>query len=356
MEDFTEYTEVDSAGCITITATKINVVNCPTRYSENYIYKDFGANHFKGDFIFKFTIYSNNCSSGILPVLWIMSNIVDIPYNIRTTNADFLALWLWDNKLWLYEGVAGAEYYDSYTTGGSPFTRYITLHRNESIGTYGTLYCYIYSDAARTILLDTLSITLHKKTDFRYLFPFSGYSLGSVGYFWTGYIENLNLFYFEADKDKIHRSFFSVYLRETGTAIATTDYDTTGHWATFLANFTHIGSCAMDGINLNLLPTTIVADFGEELITSYEGNFEANFLQNTVADFQAIEDLRPKFVDILLVDNVNNMFIYIHNKQILIDRHIKSGLIAETRLKLEETARNWDGIYSLLHTLEEIPT
>jgi hypothetical protein len=155
--------------------------------------------------------------------------------------------------------------------------------------------------------------------------------------------------------EKIRRYFFSIFMRETTTAIAGSDYTSAANWAIFLSGFTAIGKCAMEGIDLSYIPAVIVADFGEEIVTGYDGKFEANFLQNTVADLEAIEDLRPKSVDILLVDHVNNMFIYCHNKQILIDRNMKAGEISETRLRLDENARTYDGLYSLLHTLDEVP-
>lgn len=49
---------------------------------------------------------------------------------------------------------------------------YIHLKRDESIGTYGTIYVYIYSDSGFSTLVDTLSGTLRESSmpDMRYLF------------------------------------------------------------------------------------------------------------------------------------------------------------------------------------------
>ena len=50
---------------------------------------------------------------------------------------------------------------------------YLRICRDESIGTYGTLYCYIYSDAAMMELVEVVSLALDVKTNFRYAYAFS---------------------------------------------------------------------------------------------------------------------------------------------------------------------------------------
>jgi hypothetical protein len=46
---------------------------------------------------------------------------------------------------------------------------YGKLTRDESVGTYGELKLQVYSDANFTTLIQTLTITLTEKQDFRYL-------------------------------------------------------------------------------------------------------------------------------------------------------------------------------------------
>jgi len=72
-------------------------------------------------------------------------------------------------------------------------TYYLKIVRDESVGTYGTLYCYIYSDSARTTLLDTLTLTLSTaKYDFRYLYALASYNAGTA-HEHSGYVENLSI-------------------------------------------------------------------------------------------------------------------------------------------------------------------
>lgn len=69
---------------------------------------------------------------------------------------------------------------------------YLTINRNESEGTYGKLYCYIYSDSIRSTLVDTLTVTLTEKQDFRYLFGSTSYDSATGGKAYSGTISNLN--------------------------------------------------------------------------------------------------------------------------------------------------------------------
>jgi hypothetical protein len=68
---------------------------------------------------------------------------------------------------------------------------YVTVKRDESVGTYGTLYCYIYSNLDRSTLVDTLTVTLTEKQNFQYLFGMISYDGVSGGNDWDGTISNL---------------------------------------------------------------------------------------------------------------------------------------------------------------------
>lgn len=71
------------------------------------------------------------------------------------------------NRLRLIEN-DGTLYYDTFTFAAS-VQYYTKFKRDESVGAYGTAYGYIYDDAARTSLLDTLSQALHAKRDYAYV-------------------------------------------------------------------------------------------------------------------------------------------------------------------------------------------
>jgi len=71
-------------------------------------------------------------------------------------------------------------------------TYYNKVKRDEAIGDNGTLYMYIYSDAGRTNLLDTLSVALTSKVDFRYFYVAQNTDTGGADECY-GWLENLDL-------------------------------------------------------------------------------------------------------------------------------------------------------------------
>lgn len=196
-EDFTTYTESDPGSDISITSSKITMTNLQSRDSESYVYKDFGANYFDGD-------WENQCT-------W---EITLIDPSART---DFMFANVVDDTLALESGdyiggnnqrsSPGTNYYvilreldggTGYQDLGSDFSvstpYYDTFKRYEGVGTYGTAYRDIYSDSDRTTLAWGLSVTLHSsKKDFRYRYPLNTYNSGIAAKNVSGYIENLDL-------------------------------------------------------------------------------------------------------------------------------------------------------------------
>ena len=102
-----------------------------------------------------------------------------------------ITLWLLTNTVYLRELHGQTPYDDSWlSTVNTDY--YPKVKRDEAVGTYGTIYAYIYSDADRTSLSDTLSVALHEKRDFRYIYGIN--SLGADNnYVCTGYVKNLDL-------------------------------------------------------------------------------------------------------------------------------------------------------------------
>jgi hypothetical protein len=90
--------------------------------------------------------------------------------------------------LWVYFGLTGAGrelllrefdngtgYYDLYSWELNT-DYYLRIFRDQSIGIYGQLTCYIYSDSQRTALIDALTVPLHSSEDYRYLYAFNTYN------------------------------------------------------------------------------------------------------------------------------------------------------------------------------------
>ncbi len=202
IENYTTYTEVDPNSRFTVTAAKIEYVL--VRPEDAYVYSDKGVNFFSGDFTMEFSFETSasgqeGTSAGNI---WAVSNIVDDSNGIDVANGDYLSLVIIvglgvDTGTITLEECDGGTLYGGSSTAdyrhGVP--RYIKIVRDESVGTYGTLYLYVYSDAARTTLVHTSTITLHSsKKDFRYLFALLSTAAGAGGTpNVTGFSENLEV-------------------------------------------------------------------------------------------------------------------------------------------------------------------
>ena len=181
--DFTDYTKVDPNGRFTSVLDYRIEVTGLTQNEDAYIYKDMGQDCFDGDFLAYMEIEFSAMADGDNTIVFGLANLVDDFNGIDTASGDELAVVLNRTgaayKIMLYELDAGTLYSDSYT-GALNTKYYLTIKRDEAVGTYGTLYCYIYSDEARSALFDTLTLTLHtSKKDLRYLYAVQSWNNAS---------------------------------------------------------------------------------------------------------------------------------------------------------------------------------
>jgi len=193
-EDFSGYTEVDPNSNIVVTSSRSTFTNLQ-RNEDAYVYKDKGAGHFDGDFEHLVTCLFDNYTSSGKSTIWGIANEVNDMWYFDDTQKDFLWAFFYhgaSNVLYLKEDGPAGSVSDSFAPSlDTPY--YLKIKRDENVGDYGTLYCYIYSDEARTNLLDTLSITLHAKIDFRYIYVTQSANQGTPNYLIIGYSENLDL-------------------------------------------------------------------------------------------------------------------------------------------------------------------
>jgi len=176
----------------------------------------------------------------------------------------------------------------------------------------------------------------------------------------TGYINSNftqeSAFNFTANVDNVKRHFYHILMRETGTVIQSTDYDTLDHWSSFIANFTHIGFCANESLHMDLFPKVIVSDLGEEIVASYDGTLEFDYLQTKVADFTAVDDMKTKDCDVLLIGMVNHQFCYLHDKEFLAEKKLIGGDLARIKIKLTITGAEYSGLYGFYYNFDEVPS
>lgn len=191
--DFTSYTETDPNGRITVTADEIAFAGL-TRNEDAHVYKDFGVAYFSGDFNIDFEFRRTALNTGIA-VICGLTNDVDDFRALITGGKDYQGVHLSEaGDVAMGELDGGTPYFDGYAVSNGT-TYYCTFVRDESIGSYGRLYLYIYSDAARTTLLDTLQVDLHtSKKDFRYLFFLDTYNDGQGAFTISGSVYNAAIY------------------------------------------------------------------------------------------------------------------------------------------------------------------
>lgn len=185
IEDFTTYTEVDPNSDFTITSSKI-AVDGLRRDAAAYVYKDMGSGHF-GDFEHLLKI-TKSASFEDFAVLgwWGLSNVATTFYGMDVANVGLVLL--------AYSATTELVEMRDFDTGGVDYmaggdaTKWLTVER---AGTTAT--CKIYSDAERTSLDDTLSITCATTTYQYILGTFSRESSNNGEVEAYGDIEDLDL-------------------------------------------------------------------------------------------------------------------------------------------------------------------
>ncbi len=191
-QDYTSFTEVDGASRISVAQNVITISNLDDD-EVCYVYKDFGDAYFSADFesFFRFKFTLGTGAESIYLAAY--ANGVGAIPALVAANGD--ALWLaWDNgTLTLAESNSGAVSSETVAGLSLDVEYFVRLARDENVGTYGTFYLYVYSNRQMTDLIGSTSVSLTKKTDFRYLYAASGKSTGTGGTALSGTISYLDL-------------------------------------------------------------------------------------------------------------------------------------------------------------------
>lgn len=199
-QDFTTYTKVDPGSKLTVTATRITFTAMPQNAS-TYVYKDLGAGAVGGSFKHRFNFNITSGSNNNVAGLWLVANTIANDNAIMGGSFNALEVSIFIGatgvlNLFLRErwNNAGTWTTSSTSTAAVAFatTYYVTVVRDESVGTYGTLYLYVYSDSGRTTLVATLTRTLNEAVDFQYVYDVSSSNTGS-GNTSTGYVDTFDM-------------------------------------------------------------------------------------------------------------------------------------------------------------------
>ena len=201
VENFTTYTIVGGTYPYnTITVDPSNKVTFSLdRYNDGYLYKDKGVDYFDSSFEILATIYIGGTAFASRCSFWTLANDLDDLNDLLFYDKD--ALYLTVGKyatlqanVTLGETDGANNYGSSSWFPSTQTTWYIKIVRDESVGTYGTLYLYVYDDAARTHLITTLTLALHtSKKDFRYIYAGQSSDVNDIGAAVSGYVEDLEI-------------------------------------------------------------------------------------------------------------------------------------------------------------------
>ena len=185
-EDFTTYTEVDPNNHLSKTANHIDFKAC---YNEDcYLYKDEGANHFGSVWEHKIDVTAIDRYGNSPAIFMGLANAIDDWAHAGNEVGVYI---YYSNgaasyRIYLFEYYSSTEYFQAYSISVST-SYYLTIKKD---GT--ALTCKIYSDSARTILLATLSLTLHADESYQYIYAAQTSNMASTAYTDVD-IDNLDL-------------------------------------------------------------------------------------------------------------------------------------------------------------------
>jgi len=188
-EDFTTYTEVDTANN-RIQRTATHVDHAATRNEDTYLYADKGAGFFT-NFEHWVDVRSDFLTASGSGVLYMLSEAVDDRVGLKNASKTYIGVTVYNAagvyRIYALEGYAGSEYV-SYTTISANTWYYLVITKS------GTSYqVKVYTDSARTSLLATLSLTLHADHVLRYVFACNTENDGAGTFLMNDDIDNLNL-------------------------------------------------------------------------------------------------------------------------------------------------------------------
>lgn len=163
LQDFTGFTETDSGGDITITNANTITIDSMARDANSYVYKDCGAGHF-GDFTHLLHIYKGTFTDPAGSLLWwAVTNATTQTQADLSTAANGMGLTAYASSSQMVTLQDYSDGTNDQYQGDANGDRYLTVSRASTTG-----QCLIYTDAARTTLVDTVSLTV-PTTTFRYL-------------------------------------------------------------------------------------------------------------------------------------------------------------------------------------------
>lgn len=182
--DFSDgFSETDVGDDITITSGTVSFINMESRQTGRHVYKDFGVDYFDDiRFRFEVSVTEDSTYAGPVAIAFVgdanndsFNNMNGVGFCIDVDSDPLLSI------------CESGSQRDSTSTVTSGAVFYVTLIREGTV-----LSAYIYEDAERVTLTDTLSGTV--STDaYRYLYAMSSMDLATTARETQGHIANLVL-------------------------------------------------------------------------------------------------------------------------------------------------------------------
>ena len=203
-ENFQLYTEFDEGSDITVdSAVKVSWVNLQNRNQTGYVYKDYGASHFNGDFIHQFECQYANVGTAANEVFWLLSNDGDgedraaHSSNSRTAvNFDY-AQGSTSFLLGLAEADGNWSPSDAWAGSAASTLYYVTITKDHDGGgnSTGQYVAVIRTGSHVGAVSDTLTVdqSAGKQTPYRYVYVCSTYDDNANAFTSDGFTQNLNL-------------------------------------------------------------------------------------------------------------------------------------------------------------------
>ncbi len=190
-EDFTAYTEYDPDGLVAVSTNLIDADGADTE-NDPYVYRDFGADHFGAEWEHDVKVTAVSRLQQASSLFWGVANGVGPLGDWGNAVGQALGAYVypqgWPDYNWAINlrdfETADADRFED--DGHAQTTYYCTVNRLGETA----LQLRIYSDAERTVLLDTLAVTVTSGRRYRYAYGLNtAWSTKSV----SVDVENLDL-------------------------------------------------------------------------------------------------------------------------------------------------------------------
>lgn len=200
-EDLNTYNENDPNGYLFVDGpgNRVTFSNLPRDEPTARIYQNKGPAFFPGNYDQLLTVFMGALSQNqSVAIPWMLANVAKDYSAMLAANDDAHSIILNRTVGGAFnfiteETEGGIRYSDvAVISGNTPY--YPENVRDESIGTFGQLVTFIFSNAGRSVLFDTLSVLLHAKIDFSTILAANTFAaVPPFARLFIGYMEFLDL-------------------------------------------------------------------------------------------------------------------------------------------------------------------